>query len=240
MKYAIRFINTPSQFSSMPKKTNKQRNTGETVMVICAHPDDEILGPGGTIAKYSKEGKRVITVIFSYGEKSHWWLKKKHTVEMRVKESHAAGEIVGVDKTFFLGLKDFELKEEIKSRKKLAQLKKIIEKYGPSKIFTHSPDDMIYQDHKAVWDAVDKVTRKMDFKGDIYVFNIWAKDVRLSNNPKLYIDISDTFGTKWRALKCFRSQHKYIFQLYPGVFWKALRSGFSARCRFAEMFIKVR
>lgn len=209
-------------------------------MVICAHPDDEILGAGGTIAKYSQEGKRVVTVIFSYGEKSHWWLKRKYTVEMRVKEARAAGEVVGTYKTIFLGMKDFELKEEIKKRKRLASLENVIRKYSPGKIFTHSPDDIIYADHKAVWDAVDKVTRRMGYKGDIYAFNIWAKDVRVSKNPKLCIDISKTFSLKWNALKKFRSQHMYIFQLYPGVLWRALRGGFEHGCRFAEVFTKVK
>jgi LmbE family N-acetylglucosaminyl deacetylase len=222
----------------MPKK--KPKTPKETIMIICAHPDDEILGAGGTIAKYRQEGHEVIAVIFSYGEKSHWWLQKRFTVEMRVKESHAAGEVVGTSKTVFLGMKDFELKEEIKKRKKLALLEKLIAKHKPSKIFTHSPDDLIYPDHKAVWTAVEKVTKKIDYKGDVYVFNIWAKDVRLSNNPKLYIDISDTFSLKWNALKCFRSQHKFIFQLYPGVFWKAFSTGWRKGCRFAEAFTKVK
>ncbi len=212
----------------------------DTVMIICAHPDDEILGVGGTIAKYSQEGKRVIAVIFSYGEKSHWWLQKRFTVEMRVNESKTAGKIVGTYKTVFLGLKDFELKEEVKKRRNLALLEKVITEYKPSKIFTHSPDDMIYADHKAVWDAVDKVTNNIGYKGDVYVFNIWAKDVRLSNNPRLFIDISKTFSIKWKALKSFRSQHMYIFQLYPGVLWRAIKHGFENRCRFAEAFTKVK
>jgi len=216
------------------------KKSRETIMVICAHPDDEIIGVGGTIAHYARQGKRVIAVIFSYGEKSHWWLQKKHTVEMRVKESKAAGKVVGTNKTLFLGLKDFELKEEIKKKRNLALLEKVIRKYHPSKIFTHSPDDMIYSDHKAVWDAVNSITGRMEYKGEIYVFNIWGKDIRLSDNPKLFIDISKTFPLKWKALKCFRSQHMYIFQLYPGLLWKAFKYGIEYHCRFAEVFMKVR
>ncbi|MFC1741332.1 PIG-L deacetylase family protein [Nanoarchaeota archaeon] len=226
----------------MPKKKKPAKKPGkkETVMIICAHPDDEIIGAGGTIAKYSQEGRRVIAVIFSYGEKSHWWLKKKHTVEMRVKESKHAGEVVGTYQTIFLGMKDFELKEEIKDKKNLEVLEKVITKYKPGRIFTHSPDDVIYADHKAVWDSVERVTEKIRYKGDIYVFNIWAKDVRLSNYPKLFIDISDTFRLKWQALKCFKSQQMYIFQLYPGVLWKAFKGGIEHKCRFAEVFTKVK
>lgn len=209
-------------------------------MVICAHPDDEILGAGGTIAKYSREGKGVITVIFSYGEMSHWWLKKKFTVEMRVKEAQAAGTIVGTRKTIFLGLKDGEMKGEIYKHNRIDTMANLIKKYSPSKIFTHSPDDIIFPDHAAVWSAVDLATDKCNYAGDVYCFNIWAKDIRVARNPKLIVDISDTFGLKWKALKCFRSQHKYIFQLYPGVLWKAIRAGFENRCRFGEAFIKMK
>ena len=90
----------------------KEPTSDETIMIICAHPDDEVLGMGGTIAKYASEGKRVVAVIFSYGENSHWWLKKKNTVEMRVAETKAAGKILGIHETIFLGLKDFDLKNE--------------------------------------------------------------------------------------------------------------------------------
>lgn len=219
----------------MPKNKKK-----ETVLVICAHPDDEILGAGGTIAKYAREGKRVISVIFSYGETSHWWLKRKHTVEMRVKECREASSVVGTEQTLFLGLKDFDLKNEIKDRKKLRPLENIIRKYRPDRIFTHSPEDIIYQDHKAVWDAVEFITTQMKYKGDIFVFNIWAKDIRLSNSPRLLVDISDTFRLKVSALKCFRSQVMYIWQLLPSVFIKALKAGWDNKTRFAEKFIKIK
>jgi len=211
----------------------------DTILIICAHPDDEVLGVGGTIAKYSREGKRVIAAVMSYGEKSHWWMKKRYTVEMRVKESKTAGKMLGTAETVFLGLKDFELKEELSKKKNIAVIEKLIKKYSPSKIFTHSPDDMIYSDHKAVWDAVDKAVKHLSYQGDIYVFNIWAKDIRLGQNPKLVVDISDTFSLKLKALTCFQSQHKYIFQLYPGLIWRAFRSGLENRCRFAEIFNKV-
>lgn len=39
----------------------------ERILVIVAHSDDQMLGPGGTLVKYAKEGKEIHTVIFSYG-----------------------------------------------------------------------------------------------------------------------------------------------------------------------------
>ena len=48
----------------------------EGVLVVCAHSDDQILGCGGTIAKYAKQGIPVYAIIFSYGEKSLPHLKE--------------------------------------------------------------------------------------------------------------------------------------------------------------------
>ena len=209
-------------------------------MIICAHPDDEILGAGGTIAKYTKEGIDVIAVIFSYGEKSHWWMEKKYTVERRVKESKKAGELVGTKKTVFLGLKDLDLKTEVNKKSTIDLIEKIILKYKPFRIFTHSPDDIVFPDHRAVYDAVIATLDKSSYTCDVFAFNIWGKDVRTSQNLRLLIDISDTFDLKRMALKSFSSQWMYIFQLLPGVYWRAFRHGFENSCRFAEKFIKVR
>ena len=211
----------------------------DTVLVICAHPDDEILGAGGTIAKYTQEGKDVITVIFSYGEASHWWLKEKYTKEMRQKECLEAGKVVGTKETVFLGFADLKLSEEIKDKKNIKRLRDIIKKYDPKRIFTHSLDDAVYQDHVAVHNAVMQAVKGMHYKGDVYLFNVWGKDIRLSKNPKLYVDIKDTFKLKRQALSKFKSQTLALLQLMPTVYYKAIRYGLENRSRFAERFIKM-
>ncbi|MBT5023627.1 PIG-L family deacetylase [Candidatus Woesearchaeota archaeon] len=212
----------------------------DKVLVICAHPDDEILGVGGTIAKYKQEGKYNYCIIFSFGEKSHWWMKKKYTVEMRVAESKKAAEIVGYDETFFLGLKDADLKSEIERPEVLEKLANLIKKINPGKIFTHSMDDVIYADHKSVHSAVIQALDDIKYRGEVYTFNIWAKDVRTTANPKLYVDISDTFNLKIKALKIFVSQKLALMQLLPTIYYKAIRSGITKKMRFAEVFIKIK
>ena len=62
-----------------PKKASP-----ESVFVLCAHSDDQILGVGGTMARYSHEGKEVTIIVFSYGEKSHIWLKKRYIANIRI------------------------------------------------------------------------------------------------------------------------------------------------------------
>jgi len=212
----------------------------QNVVVFCAHPDDEIIGAGGTIAKYSKEGYNVYAVIFSYGEGSHWWLKKKYTAEMRVKESQEAGKVVGVKDTVFLGLKDLHLTSEIKQPRVKQILKDIMKKYKPVKVFTHSMDDVLYKDHKAVHEIITTFLDEVKYSGELYAFNIWTMNVRKTDSPKLIVDISDTFGDKIKSLKCFSSQWLALAQLTPAVYARAMKNGFKHGYRYAEEFYKLK
>ena len=67
----------------------------DRIVVLCAHPDDEIIGVGGTIARYSKEGKKIHILVFSYGEKSHPWMQEGVQRHTREKESRKASSMVG-------------------------------------------------------------------------------------------------------------------------------------------------
>jgi LmbE family N-acetylglucosaminyl deacetylase len=212
----------------------------ETVMVFCAHPDDEVIGPGGTIAKYAKEGKEIITVIFSYGESSHLWMKKRYTITMRVAEAKKAGKIIGTKRTIFLGLRDGLLMKDIKKKKTGAMIENLIKRYRPSRIFTHSHDDMIFMDHKAVNNIMIKILDKIKYKGDVYIFDIWnLTTIRRKNRPKMVVDISDSFRTKMKALDCFKSQSFVIAELKPLIYARAIKNGIVSGAKFAEKFYKI-
>jgi LmbE family N-acetylglucosaminyl deacetylase len=212
----------------------------ETVMIFCAHPDDEVIGPGGTIAKYAKEGRNIVTVIFSYGESSHMWMKKKYTITTRVAEANEAGKIIGTKKTVFLGLRDGMLLQDARTRKTESIIEKLIKRYNPVRIFTHSHDDFIFPDHKAVNDTVTKVLRKIRYKGDVFIFDIWNFITpRRRNRPKMIVDISDTFKTKMKALKCFKSQSFVIAELKPLIYMRAIRNGIAIKAKFGERFYKI-
>ncbi|MBI5389310.1 PIG-L family deacetylase [Candidatus Woesearchaeota archaeon] len=211
----------------------------QNILVICAHADDEILGVGGTIARYAQEGKNVYVVIFSYGEGSHFWMKKKWTVQTRIKEAKKASKIVGSKNVFFLGLKDAHLKKEIKNPYVTEKLKYFIKTYKPAKIFTHARDDFFHSDHLAVHRAVIHAVDALQTKVAIYTFNIWTMDIR-KNVPKLVVDVTSTFPQKQKALACFSSQKLSIMQLVPKVYSKMVMDGIGRGMRYAEVFLKVR
>lgn len=210
------------------------------IMVFCAHPDDEVLGAGGTIAKYSRAGHEVTVVIFSYGEKSHWWLKEKYTKELRVKEARKAGKLLGVHKTIFVGLQDMKLPSETKREEVHRSIRQLLGRIHPHQIFTHTKDDAIYPDHKAVFFIIENVIGELDYKPEFYTFDIWNPiNIRQRHLPKLYVDISDTFGLKLKALGLFSSQRLAIYQLLPSVMIRAVKCGITNDCRYAERFYRV-
>jgi LmbE family N-acetylglucosaminyl deacetylase len=81
-----------------------------TLVVFHAHPDDEAIATGGTMAKAASEGHRVVLVIATrgeHGEVEEGYLDLGEELwERRVKETHAAAEILGVARVEFLGYVD--------------------------------------------------------------------------------------------------------------------------------------
>ncbi len=224
--------NRPSKSSSRKKK--------DSVLVICAHSDDQIFGVGGTLAKYAEEGGRVIIVVLSYGEKSHPWLKKKVTVRMRVKESHEAAKIIGAERTIFFGMREGNFPTDFVEMEMHEKTRRLIRKYKPSKIFTHSGDDPL-PDHTAVNKFVVELCDEIGYNGDLYSFDVWNPlKIRERNVPKLYVDITKTFRKKTKALKCFESQWLSMLSLLWSVYYRAIKHGLKAHCLFAEVFHKIR
>jgi len=207
-------------------------------LIFCAHSDDQIFGVGGTIAKYAKEGKNVTVIIYSYGENTHPWLKRKVTIEMRVRESQAAAKVVGYHENIFLGLDETKYAEQIKKKGIKKVLKKIIAKKKPSKIFTHSIDDP-HIDHRDVYYSVAEVLDDLKSDTELYTFDVWNPiNFRQRDAPQLFVDISKTFKLKIKALKLFRSQKLSLISLLWSVYLRAMVNGFHNSCRYSERFYK--
>jgi LmbE family N-acetylglucosaminyl deacetylase len=220
------------------KKTKKKQ---QNIIVFCAHSDDQILGPGGTLAKYAEEKKHIYTVIFSYGEEALPHYKKKVAVETRVKEAKKANEIIGGKDVYFFGLKEGKFAEEIKKKDILKKIKRVLLEKRPEKIFTHSPEDA-HPDHREVLKAVLEALDKSRLKSDVYSFEVWnILTFKKSHLPRLYIDISNTIDKKINALKAFPSQKASILPLYWNVMVRSFIHGLHLKkSRYAERFFKIR
>lgn len=204
-----------------------------TVMVCAAHPDDEVIGLGGTIAKLSQEEK-VVSVIFSFGDKYPFWKKGKDIKKDRVKETKACEKILGVSKTHFLGLKDLEIKKN--EEKAVKKLKKLVLKYKPSRIFTHTLTDG-HPDHRAAHNVTLKAVAKSFIKTQLLTFDV--NFFNFQKGLKICYDISDTFGKKMKAINEIKSQRTITMLLKPLILLKAVIYGLQNKCKYAECFKSI-
>lgn len=221
-------------------KSFKQKNDEEYIIIVCAHSDDQIFGPGGTIAKYAKEGKKVFTVIFSYGQMTHPHFKKEIAVTTRVKESQEVDRLIGGKGVVFLGIDEGKFIEQFKEKKMYQKLKRIILNHQPTMIFTHSIDDP-HPDHRATSKLIIETLDRMKYKCDVYMFDIWTfLNFKKQHYPKMIVDITTTFKTKLKALKLFQSQKVALVSLLWSVYVKAWIHGRSIGKKYAEVFYKIR
>ena len=212
-----------------PKKT-------DTILIFCAHSDDEVIGMGGTIAKLTTEGKRVITIIFTYGEKSTPHLKEEVTLKQRLIETKTVDKLLK-KKSIFLGLKEANLEKQIHELKIKEKIKTLIKKFNPKQIYTLSSTDP-HKDHRLVNKIIMEIVEELDYKHDLLIFEVW--NVVNEPHPRIYSDISQYFKIKLKALKLFKSQRHYIYPLWLSVYFKARLNGFKNKNKYSEMFYKLR
>lgn len=136
----------------------------DRILVIAAHPDDELLGCGATIALNTSRGNRVHSIILCEGE-------SMRAQDGRAKQSatRKAAAILGVESVECVGLPDQRL-DSIPVVDVIAPIEKAVEDYQPNIIYVHSGTD-INKDHRIVFDAALVALRpKKKFVEEIYSF----------------------------------------------------------------------
>lgn len=210
-----------------------------TILAFVAHNDDQVIGAGGTLAKYAQMGKCVKTIIFSYGEGSHPHLKKDVIIKTRIKESLKADKIMGGSGITYLELSESHFAEEFKKKKVYERISEVISNECPEMIFTHSLDDP-HPDHKAVFWLVKGLMHKKVICCPVFSFEIWNPlRIRKRNVPKLIVDISNFFETKIKAVLAHRSQKIAIGVLFWNIWVKAKWYGLKTGFKYAEIFHQV-
>lgn len=211
-----------------------------TILVFAAHPDDVTVGLGGTAAKYARQGKQVVSVIFSYGEGADPIKDSTALIKQHITEAKKASKMLGIKETIFLGLSDLTFEKDSEEPSTVKKIADIFERYKPELVFVHKSDDM-HPAHKIVSKLVNHAAGKLNIKTTFYAYYVFPP-IKPShgNQPKLYIDISDTFQTKKTVMGVFKTQ-KMFFSLYqiPTTLIQNWMAGFKARCKYAEIFYKL-
>ena len=210
------------------------------VLVIAAHPDDEILGSGGTIKKLINHGYKVITVIAAKGRKE----EEQHIQPLM----QQANKHLGVDEVLFLEFPNLLL-ETIPLHKITKAIEALLDKYKPSLIFTHHYGDT-NKDHQILFQAVITAARPLPGKQPMEILcfetvssSEWSQHTNDKEfKPNYFVDITDTIDDKLQSL------HHYDIEMrpfphprsYDGVEYLARVRGMTVGVEFAEAFEIIR
>lgn len=194
--------------------------TDADIMVVSPHPDDAEYGVAGTVARWVKEGKRVIYVVCTNGDKgtSDINMDPEKLADTRKKEQRAAAEVLGVSEVIFLGLPDQGLEDTPEFRKRIVRL---IRQYRPHTMVTADPYRRYiwHRDHRitgqVVLDAVFPYARDHLAYPDLFEEGLRPHKVKeiffwAADDINYRSDITATFDLKVQALRCHNSQMQQL------------------------------
>ena len=175
-------------------------------LIIAAHPDDAEIGMGGTILKMLEDDLKVGIVDLTNGEPT-----PLGTPEIRIQETKAASEVLGVTWRNNLGLPNRKLEHDLAARAALAG---IIRKTQPRWLFTHYWVDA-HPDHVAAcelteaarfWSKLTKCELPFSPHFPERVFHFWSVHQKTLPDPAFIVDTTETCEAKQEALLCYKSQ----------------------------------
>ncbi|MDA1348644.1 MAG: PIG-L family deacetylase [Chloroflexi bacterium] len=183
-------------------------------LVVAAHPDDEVLGCGGTAAGLSESGDLWIGILgegvaarYGLGEEA-----PKADLERLKSQAERAGKILGAKEVVFASLPDNRF-DTVAMLDIVKVIEKWIKDFGPEVVYTHHNGDLNV-DHSATFRAVLTATRPMigETVRDVYAFEIassteWAfQSIGQPFHPNTFVDVTATIDRKIEALEAYTGE----------------------------------
>tara|TARA_Y100001935_G_scaffold255448_1_gene268545 strand:- start:10790 stop:11473 length:684 start_codon:yes stop_codon:yes gene_type:complete len=220
------------------------------ILVVAAHPDDEVLGCGATLLRFKKQGCKIKVIFLTDGESSRLGAKNlDELVSKRKKNAEQVSNKAKFHLPVFGKFKDNQLDKE-----PLLHVTQFIEKeimkFKPDTIFTHFENDLNV-DHQKAFNAVNIACRPLSksFVKNIYCFEIPSntnliltrKNKKLYN-PNFFVDINNFINKKISLLKIYKSElRKWPHtRSLKGIKNLAEYRGSQVGLKFAEAFITIR
>ena len=172
----------------------------ETVLAIGAHPDDEVLGPGGTLAKHADAGDEVHALIVTEGTTTQY--DDDSIIEQKQEAARACADRLGLEELHFGDLTDMKL--DMTAHVEVnAVIEEVIEAIEPNVVYTHSPHE-VNNDHVEVYDSTLVAARPGSGVDRIYTYETpssteWVGGDRRQFSSNRYVDISGYVDAKIEA-----------------------------------------
>lgn len=226
-------------------------NSQTRLLVVAAHPDDEVLGCGGTILKAIKHGAQVGIMYLGEGVSARFAVGKyddpefRKQTEYRNKEAEKALELLGV-KTVWFGERlcvQFDTYPFLSLTKDIEEK---IKEFRPTMLFTHNPSE-VNIDHRITYEAVEVASRPVNdwFPKEIYAFEVacsgnWKFDPYF--NPNVFVDIEEFWTKKMEVWRCYKGEQRPFphFRSEKGLETLAAFRGMAVGMKKAEAFRLVR
>jgi LmbE family N-acetylglucosaminyl deacetylase len=221
------------------------------MLAIAPHPFDNDWGVAGTAARLVREGKEVVYVVATNGDKgsSDPAIKAEDLAELREQEQTAAAKILGVREVVYMHHPDLGL-EDIRGLRH--EILKLVLSYKPEIVVTCDPYFPVYvsnPDHRvlgravldACWPYAQAPNSYRDLIAQGYALHK-VKEVWLwmTEKPNLKSDISDTFNLKLEAVKCHRSQMDVLPAGWDSrLYERSVQAAQGEKFKAAEIFQKV-
>ena len=217
--------------------------TGDrTVLVVGAHPDDEVLGAGGAIAKHAAAGDEVHTLIVTEGTTAQY--DDDSLIEQKRADARACADTLGATAVHFGDLPDMRL-DDVAHVEVNAVIEEICEEVEPDLVYTHSRRE-VNRDHVAVHDSTLVATRPGSGVEAVFAYETPSSTEYAPETtgfePTLFVDITNYLDTKIEAFECYDSETRAYPHPRSG---KALRAlartrGTASDAEAAEAFDLLR
>lgn len=213
------------------------------ILVIAPHPDDEVLGCGGTIAKHAKLGCEVSLCIVTEAYTPDW---SKKFIKERPEEIKKAVKLLGIEKTYFLGLPTVKL-DTVPLKDLNQAILKVIKQVKPQIVYLPHGGD-VNKDHRLVFEAglvALRPSNKTAVK-KILCYEVLSETAEGRNikefAPNVYENINNEFKKKVAAMKAYKSEIKKFphARSLAMIAVLAKSRGSEAGFKFAEAFMMIR
>ena len=194
------------------------------ILIIVAHPDDEILGMGGTILNHTKKGDDVTIVYLTtgiasrrssnYNNSPSYKLSKNESIKIKKQilelqnDAKNSSKILGVKKTIFFDYPDNEL-DTVPLLKIIKTIEEIVSSIMPDRIYTSHFADLNV-DHRTVFEAILTACRPTGLPvKEIICFEILSSTewtFSYDFKPNYFINIEKELASKIKAMKIYKNE----------------------------------
>ena len=180
------------------------------VIVISAHPDDEILGVGGTLLKHKKNGDILAWLIITVVSEEYGFTKER--VNSRMEEINQVGNMVGFTFVYNLNYPTMSLNSDI-INEMIPKISTVFSEFQPEIIYVMNRSDA-HSDHRYTFEAVMACTKSFRFP---YIKRVLMYECISETEfapqlpekvfiPNYFVDISEFFDKKLEIMQVYQSE----------------------------------